>query len=69
MVSAGTRKAMSGSLPVAGRPRFFFGITFIDFIAILRLYLNGEPMGSFAIGYSLSASLARKISNAIATQS
>jgi hypothetical protein len=40
IIVAGRRIAISGSLPVAGRP-LFLGITFIfDFRAMLRLYLN-----------------------------
>lgn len=33
--SAGSRRAVSGSFPVAGRPRFFLGITLFDFAIYL----------------------------------
>jgi hypothetical protein len=36
--SSGNRIAITGSRPVAGRPRLFFGITFIDFIRFLVLH-------------------------------
>jgi hypothetical protein len=45
IIFSGKRSATSGSLPVAGRPRCF-GITTIDFRAMLWLYLKGEPMKS-----------------------
>jgi hypothetical protein len=46
IVFSGKRSATSGSLPpVAGRPRFF-GITAIDFRAMLWLYLKCEPVKS-----------------------
>ena len=38
----GNRIAKTGSRPVAGRPRFFFGITFIDFIIFLVLHKCGQ---------------------------
>jgi len=43
MVSAGTRNAIMGSLPVAGRPGFLLDITFDRFPCIIGLYLKVGP--------------------------
>jgi len=41
----GSRALTRGSLPVAGRPRRFFGCTLIDF-AMIWVYLKSRPDGS-----------------------
>jgi len=47
-VGAGIRDETIGSRPVAGRPRFFFWSTFIDFFMIL-VYHKSKPRGRASV--------------------